>query len=125
MSAGSSSHRIAGKAGHACRCLDMHGIEDLAAALDIKADGIDDTLGAEESRSDLSLVTDISFRRLRRRIRSGCRSNLLGWRGCCAHGESAVKQTSDDPATEKPGSPENRDQPAIACKLFCHGRQPA
>jgi hypothetical protein len=84
MSAGSS---IAGKAGHACRCLDMHGIEDLAAALDIKADGIDDTLGAEESRSDLSLVTDISFRRLRRRIRSGCRSNLLGVaRMLCARG---------------------------------------
>ena len=87
MSAGSSSHRIAGKAGHACRCLDMQGIEDLAAALDIKADGIDDTLGAEESRSDLSLVTDISFRRLRRRIRSGCRSNLLGVaRMLCARG---------------------------------------
>jgi hypothetical protein len=35
----------------------------------------------------------------------------------------------DDPATEKAGSTENRDEPAMAgCavgKVFCHGRQPA
>jgi hypothetical protein len=37
-----------------------------------------------------------------------------------------VKQMSDDPATEKTGSAENRDEPAMAgCavgKVFCHGR---
>ncbi len=32
MGAGSSSNRIAGEAGHGCRCLDMHGIEGLAQA---------------------------------------------------------------------------------------------
>src|SRR6267378_2687686 len=36
---------------------------------------------------------------------------------------------SDDPATEKTGAAENRDEPAMAgCavgKVFCHGRQPA
>src|SRR5207248_7437133 len=35
-----------------------------------------------------------------------------------------VKQMTDDPATEKPGSTENRDEPAMAgyvvCKVFCH-----
>src|SRR5438067_353490 len=33
----------------------------------------------------------------------------------------------DDPATEKPGSAENRDEPAMAgcvvCKVFCHDAQ--
>ena len=38
-------------------------IEGFPAALDIKADGVDGTVGAEESRSDRRLVTDISFRR--------------------------------------------------------------
>jgi hypothetical protein len=70
---------------------------------------------------------DISFRRLRPRIRSGCRSNPLGVARCCPHLESVVKQMSDDPATEKPGSAENRDEPAMAgcpvCRVFCHGRQ--
>ena len=65
MSAGSSSNRIAGEAGHAYRCLEMHGIEGLAAALDIKVDDIGDLVGAEESRSDLSLV-------MRSTCRSGC-----------------------------------------------------
>jgi hypothetical protein len=40
-----------------------------------------------------------------------------------------VKQMSDDPATEKPGSAGNCDEPAMAgCavfRVFCHGRQPA
>jgi hypothetical protein len=39
-----------------------------------KTDGVDGTKGAEESSSDRSLVTDISFRRLRHSIRLGCRS---------------------------------------------------
>src|SRR5258708_27406954 len=43
--------------------------------------------------------------------------------------ESVVKQMSDDPATEKTGSTENRDEPAMAgCavgKVFCPGPQPA
>jgi hypothetical protein len=120
---------LACEAGHARRCLNMHGIEGYAAALHIKADGIDGTVGAEESRSDRSLVMNISFRRLRRRIRSECRSNPLGVARCCPHRESVVKQMSDDPATEKTGSAENRDEPAIAgcavCEVFCHGRQPA
>jgi hypothetical protein len=87
-------------------------------------DGVDGTVGAEESRSDRSLVMDISFRRLRPGIRSGCRSNPLGVARCCPHLESVVKQMSDDPATEKPGSAENRDEPAMAgcavCRVFCH-----
>ena len=66
---------------------------------------------------------------LGRRIRSGCRSNPPGAARCCPHRESVVKQMSDDPATEKTGSAENRDEPAMAgcavCEVFCHGRQPA
>jgi hypothetical protein len=56
------------EAGHARRCLDMHGIEGYAAALDIKADGIDGTVGAEERRGDRCLVKNISCRGLRPRI---------------------------------------------------------
>jgi hypothetical protein len=41
---------LAREAGHARSCLDMHGIEGYAAALDIKADGINGTVGAEEGR---------------------------------------------------------------------------
>ena len=74
---------LAREASHARRRLDMHGIEGFAAALHIKADGIDGAVGAEESRSHRSLVMDISFRRLRRRIRSGCRSNPRGVARCC------------------------------------------
>jgi len=120
---------LAGEAGHARRCLDMHRIEGFPAALDIKADGVDGTVGAEESRSDRRLVTDISFRRPRPRVRLGCRSNPLGVARCCPYLESVVKQMSDDPATEKTGSAENRDEPAMAgcavCEVFCHSRQPA
>jgi hypothetical protein len=40
-----------------------------------------------------------------------------------------VKQMSDDPATEKTGSAENRNEPSMAgcavCEVFRHGRQPA
>jgi hypothetical protein len=40
-----------------------------------------------------------------------------------------IEQMTDDPATEKPGSTENRDEPAMAdcavCMVFCHGGQPA
>jgi hypothetical protein len=70
---------------------------------------LNDERGAKESRSDRSLVADIGFRRLRRRIRSGCRFNPLGVARCCAHREAVVKQMSDDPATEKTGSAENRN----------------
>jgi hypothetical protein len=46
---------------------------------------------------------------------------------CCPHLEAVVKQMTDDPATEKPGSAENRDEPAMAgcvvSKVFCHGGQ--
>ena len=83
----------------------MHGIEGFAAALEIKADGIAGTVGAEESRGDCSLVMDISFRRLR----LGCRSNQLGAARCRPHPKSVVKQMPGDPATEKTGSAENRD----------------
>jgi hypothetical protein len=38
------------EAGHARRCLDMHGIEGCAAALDVKANSINSTVGAEERR---------------------------------------------------------------------------
>jgi hypothetical protein len=87
---------LAGEAGHTRRCLDMHRIEGLPAALNIKPDGVDGTVGAEESRSDRSLVKDISFRRLKPRIRSGRRSNPLGVARCCPHLESVVKQMSDE-----------------------------
>jgi hypothetical protein len=98
--------------------------------LDIKADGVDGTVGAEESRSDRSLVMDISFRRLRPRIRSGCRPNPPGVARCYPHLESVVEQMSDDPAAEKTGSAEHRYQSAMAgcivCKIiFRHGQQPA
>ena len=115
------------EAGHARRCLDMHGIEGCAAALDVKADGIDGTIGAEERRRDRGLVTDVSFRNLAPRIWSGCRSNPLGVARCCPHLEAVVKQMMDDPATEKPGSAENRYEPAMAgCvvfKVFCQDAQ--
>ena len=106
---------------------DMHGIEGFAAALHIKADGIDGAVSAEEGCSHRSLVMDISSRRLRRRVRSGCRSNPLGVARCRPHPEAVVKQMTDDPATEKPGSAENCDEPAMAgwavCKVFCHDAQ--
>src|SRR4029077_20835014 len=98
------------EAAHARRCLDVHGIESYAAALDIKADGIDGTIGAEERRGDRSLVMDISFRGPQPRIRSGCASNPLGVARCRPHPESVVKQMSDDPAAEKAASAENRDE---------------
>src|SRR6516162_3577624 len=117
------------EAAHARRRLDVHGIEGYAAALDIKADGIDGTGGAEERRSDRGLLMDISFRGLKPRIWSGCRSDPLGVARCCPYPESVVKQMSDDPPTEKAASAENRDEPTMAgcalCKVFCHGHQPA
>jgi len=58
----------ASEASHARRRLDMHCIEGYAAALDIKADGINGTIGAEERRGDRSLVMDISFHGLQPRI---------------------------------------------------------
>src|SRR5437660_7212664 len=98
---------LARETSHARRCRNMHGIEGFAAALHIKADGIDGAVSAEEGCSHRSLVMDISSRRLRRRIRSGCRSNPLGVARCCPHRESVVKQMSDDPASEKTSSTEN------------------
>src|SRR6266481_1191532 len=107
----------------------MYGIEGCAAALDVEAHGIDGTIGAKERRRDRGLVTDVSFHRLGARIRLGCRSNPLGVARCRPHLEAVVKQMTDDPATEKPGSAENRDEPAMAgcavCKVFCHSRRPA
>ena len=70
------------EAAHARRCLDVHGIEGYAAALDIKADGIDGTIGAEERGGDRSLVMGIGCRGLRPRIWPGCRSNPLGIARC-------------------------------------------
>jgi hypothetical protein len=40
---------------------------------------------------------------------SGCRFNRLRVARCCPHREAVVKQMSDDPATEKTGSAENRN----------------
>jgi hypothetical protein len=56
------------EAGHAHRGLDMHGIKGYAAALDIKAGGIDSTTGPEECCGDRSIVMDISCRGFRPRI---------------------------------------------------------
>jgi hypothetical protein len=46
----------------------------------------------------------------------------------CSHPKSVVDQMPDDPATEKTGSAENRDEPAMAngavCYVFCQGRKP-
>ena len=71
---------LAREAGHARRCLDMHRIEGFPAALDIKADGVDGTVGAEESRSDRSLVMDISFRRTRPASAWDADPTRSGWR---------------------------------------------
>jgi hypothetical protein len=46
----------------------MYGFEGCAAALDIKADGIDGTIGAEERCGDRSFVMDISCRGFRPHI---------------------------------------------------------
>src|SRR5205814_3405421 len=85
------------------------------------------TIGVKERRRYRGLVTDVSFRRLGFRIWSGCRSNPLGVARCCPHLEAVVKQMTDDPATEKPGSAENRYEPAMAgCvvfKVFCQDAQ--
>jgi hypothetical protein len=102
------------EAGNARRRLDMHGIEGYAAALDIKADGIDGAIGAEERCGDSSFIMDISFRSSGPRIWSGSRSNPLGVARCGPHLESVVEQMSDDPAPEKTGAAENRDQSAMA-----------
>jgi hypothetical protein len=48
------------EASHERRCLDMHGIEGCAAALDVEADGVDGTIGAEERRRGRGLVTDVT-----------------------------------------------------------------
>jgi hypothetical protein len=114
------------EAGHARRGLDMHGIEGYAAALDIKADGIDGTIGAEERCGDRRLVMDIGSRGLRTRVWSGSRPNPPGVARCSPHLESLVEQVSDDPAPEKTGSAENGYQSPMAGSalrtiIFCHG----
>jgi hypothetical protein len=64
-----SFHTVrARETGHARRSLDMHGIEGYAAALDIKADGIDGTTGTEKCCGDRSFVMDVSCRGFRPRI---------------------------------------------------------
>src|SRR6516162_2103659 len=104
----------------------MYGFEGCAAALDIKADSIDGTIGAEERRGDRSLVMDVDSRGLRTRIWSGSRPNPPGVARCYPDLESVVQQMSDDPAAEKTGPPENSYQSATAGSalrtiIFCHG----
>jgi hypothetical protein len=115
----SRSTACAREVGDARRALDMHGIEGYAATLDIKADGIDGTTGAEERCGDRRLVTDINSRGLRPRIWSESRPNLLGVARCYPDLESVVEQMLDDPAPEKTGSAENGDQSAIAGCAAC------
>src|SRR5438105_15481270 len=106
------------KAGYARRRLDMHGIKGCAAAFDVKADGIDYTIGVKERRRYRGLVTDVSFRRLGFRIWSGCRSNPLGVARCCPHLEAVVKQMTDDPATENPVPPKTVMSPRWPAVLY-------
>jgi len=97
----------------------MYGFEGCAAALDIKADSIDGTIGAEERRGDRSLVMDVDSRGLRTRIWSGSRPNPPGVARCYPDLESVVEQMSDDPAAEKTGPAENRYQSAMTGCVVC------
>jgi hypothetical protein len=111
---------LAREAGDAGSSMHMHGIESYAAALDIKADGVDGPESSEKSRSDRALVVNVNLGRLRRRVGSGRPSDGFGMARRSSHPKSVVEQMPDDPATKKSGSAEDRDETAVANDALCY-----
>ena len=100
--------------------LDMHRVKAVPAVLDVEADRIHDTVGADESRSHRCLIMQIRSHGLRNRfIRPKYRLDPLRMAGGHPHPKPAPKEMPNDPPAEEAGPAEHGNQsPTLRCAPF-------
>ena len=91
--------------------LDMHRVKAVPAVLDVEADRIHDTVGADESRSHRGLIMQIRSHGLRNRfIRLKYRLDPLRMAGGHPHSEPAPEEMPHDPTSKEAGPTEHGNQ---------------